>query len=253
MIITNEAMFNKQTLNIFTDASITKNVYMNEEDGMYIHETVGCAGAIVAGILNTVDTKETDLVVVDNALKIVRNSTSNNSEIEAVKLGIHLALRHRQHNPNIKTINLLSDSKLCIYGLREWIFNWVRDSVNDSLIGSTGQQVANQDTILQIIYMILNNDLSINLYHQNGHININKPDDLERAGDTFINSNFLMDEVDIDVIKSISIANNYIDNITRQHLTSVNIDDFHPGPSPISFIYTEFDIDKYARLLNLCK
>lgn len=244
-MITNEMMFNKNTLNVFTDASIIKNLCNITKHGAHEYETVGCAGATVA-VMN--DNKT--LSMIDNSLKIVRNSTSNNSEIEAVKLGIQMILQYRRSSPHITTFNLVSDSKLCIYGLREWIFNWVRDARDNSLIGSTGQEVANQDVILQIIYMIMDNELSVNLYHQNGHININNQNNLMRAKETFIKSNFLNQDVDIELIKNISTANNYIDNLTRDHLTSTIINGGYPKEYMIRHIYVDIDVARYSELIN---
>lgn len=234
-VISHSMVFNNHTLNIFTDASIRR---MN--DG----EVIGCPGALlfkgrIQGELKPDKVKT----------KIIRNSTSNNAEINAVKLGVELALEFRDNDT--RGINLMSDSKLCIYGLREWIFNWVNQSPGDVLIGSTGQEVSNQNEILQIIYMILNNDLNINFYHQNGHININNMNQLQKAKDTFINSNFIQQDVNLDVIRTISSANNIVDELTRNILK----DDSNiliPITDPmIHFTYNKFDVCKYTQLLNL--
>lgn len=235
MIITNEMMFNKDTLNIFTDASIRKM-----PDG----EVIGSAGY---NVINGYDVISSSIC----GQEIIRNTTSNNSEIHAVRLGIQQAIKYKNHG--FRNINLISDSKICIYGLREWIFNWVRDSVNsDYLIGSTRQKVANQDVILDIVYKILYFNLRINLFHQNGHVNTNSEKDLLSAKATFRASNHIDEDVDIELIKNISIANNAIDSFTRNIVKSIIIPERVLETRPlIEYSYVPFDVDKYARLLNL--
>ena len=103
-IITKDTLFNDRTLNIFTDASIVK----------IENETIGCAG-------NNIVANNT---IIDQPRLIYRNSTNNNSEIAAIHMAVVNALNYRHQ---FETINIFSDSKICIYGLREWIFNWIAD------------------------------------------------------------------------------------------------------------------------------
>lgn len=231
-MITNDLMFNDHTLNIFTDASIRKM-----PDG----EVIGCAGA------NIIVGSDAISGVIEQDTRIIRASTSNNSEINAVKLGIEKALKYR--GPQFRTINLISDSKLCIYGLREWIFNWVGVSAGkEYLIGSTNQEVANQDVILNIIYMILDNQLSINFYHQKGHVTYSQSS-MNEAKQLFMSSNFLTHDVDMELIKNISIANNAIDKLTRCIVTNNSFGKIYPT-SIIRYIYSPFDMLQYAKLIN---
>lgn len=232
-MITNNLMFNNETLNIFTDASIIK---------MPNEEVIGCAGA------NVISGPDPINYILEQDTRIIRNSTSNNSEIHAVKLGIEKALKYR-HN-GYKVINLISDSKLCIYGLREWIFNWINASIGkDYLIGSTNQEVANQEVILHIVYMILDNNLNINFYHQSGHVNINDIGSLEEAKKIFIATNFLRHDVELKLIKNISIANNAIDKLTRTVLKNTVFPETYPT-NMMKYVYVPFDINKYMKLIN---
>ena len=233
VIVPKHAMFNYDTVNIFTDASIIK----------YPNETIGCAGAhIVTGYDATSEILEQPRI-------IIRNSTNNNSEINAILLGVRCALRYK----NFKQINLISDSKICIFGLREWIFNWIRDSQgSDVLISSQGTEVANQQVILQIIYTILNNDLRINLFHQNGHVNINNQKQMENAKNTFINSNHIEDDIDMELIKEISIGNDIVDKFTRKELENFSPETPIPNTQElVRFFYDPFDVDKYKHLLKI--
>ena len=81
VILRNENIFNKDTLNIFTDASITTI----RKPGH--NETIGCPGAYVIG-----GDKELDLQT-----QILRNSTNNNSEITAIFMGVLEAQKYRNY------------------------------------------------------------------------------------------------------------------------------------------------------------
>ena len=228
-MIKTEMMFNKDVLNIFTDASIDSE------------KSIGCAGAHVV----------TGYTATDNILEqpriLIENTTNNNSEIRAILLGAQCALKYRKY---FKCINIISDSKICVYGLKQWIFNWVKNTnPGQPLISSQGTEVANQDIIMQVIYTILNNNLCINLYHQSGHVNINNKKSLEEAKSIFISSNGLLHDVEFDLIKNISVANNIVDSFTRSHLSDYNRNLNYPKDL-LKFFYSPFDIERYSKLIN---
>ena len=79
----NNDIFTPDAINIFTDASIKK---------LYSGETIGCAGCIlVFGELIDKNIQED--------YQIIRNTTSNNSEIKAIRLGIQNVLKYKnQYN-----------------------------------------------------------------------------------------------------------------------------------------------------------
>lgn len=190
---------NSNTLNIFTDASI-------KQVGQ---ETVGCAGAFcVAG---------KDRTIINQTNRILRHATNNSSEITAVKLGIDLAIDYRN---DFDTINLFSDSKICIYGLREWIFNWIDNMSNGVLYNSSNTEVANQEMFKKIINLITHYNLNIHLYHVKGHVNINSIKSVLNAIRVFNISNGIIlptqDMIDI------SDMNNYVDIFTGELLESIN-------------------------------
>lgn len=196
-MITYNTIFNTDTLNIFTDASIKK--ITNEY-------TVGCPGAVA---IRTLDNGDTTFIT--EQIYLEHNATNNSSEIKAIALGIDLALKFRT---GFKTINLFSDSKICIYGLREWIFNWIHNIDNNIMYGSSGNPVSNQETFKSIINCIINNNLIINLYHQKGHVNNTDSKSVIHAKDVFMESN-KVSGVDTNLIKCISDYNNYIDIRTK--------------------------------------
>ena len=138
---------------IFTDASVTKY-------GRHEEEYISCSGAVACVWTGNC------YQIIDQSFVINRCSTNNNGEIKAIYYGLLLALKYKN---NFRTINLLSDSKISIYGLREWIEGWVQNSKGDQLLGSTNEPVSSQQEILACIYTIMTNDLHVKLYHQKGH------------------------------------------------------------------------------------
>lgn len=224
--ISENIVFNDYTLNLFTDASIKK----------IQDETIGCSGVIA-----TIGDQ-----FVDKELALIRDTTNGDSEIKAIELGVNMALLYKD---KVKHINLFSDSKTSICGLREWIFNWVTSSTGNILEKSDGQPVKNQSVYINIINTIIDNDLRINFYHQVGHVNLSKPDSLERAKDLFIKYNYIQCDVDIDLIKKISHINILVDNDTRYVVNNSSIARIKPELA-MREMYKPFDIYKYARLIN---
>ena len=228
-IITNDLIFNDRTLNIFTDASIIKTD---------TNETIGCAGNNI--IVNN--------TILEQPTQIIRNSTNNNSEITAIYMAVVNALKYRD---KFDIINIFSDSKICVFGLREWIYNWIKISPGDVLISSQEKPVANQEIILRIIYFILNHNLRINLYHVKGHVNYNSPDQLFTAKEIFMSSNHIKHDIDIELIRNICIANDQVDNFTREQLNNCIFDEVPVKRSFIGVKYTPFDSKRYANLLRV--
>jgi ribonuclease HI len=223
------AVFNDYTLNIFTDASV--KVCANKL-------TCTCSGAI-----STVNDK-----IIKTNIRVLKNSTNNLGEITAILLGVEDAFLYKN---SFKTINLFSDSKINIFGLREWIFSWINASHKGVLYSSTGKEVANQNIILTIINFILENNLNINLYHQNGHVSLNNVNDLIDARNNFNKFNGIRNEVDMNIIKQISFFNNYIDNHTRLILNNSDIIKMPETKLAIKMVYKPFDINNYKSLINI--
>lgn len=224
-IITRNSVFNDNTLNIFSDASI--KVISDDL-------SVGCSGAI----------SYIGDYVIDEKIMLIKDTTNMNAEVKAIELGIDQAILYKD---KVKNINLFSDSKVSIYGLREWVFNWVKCST-DQLCKPTGEPVANQSIYLSIIYKILENNLRINFYHQNGHINLKNQKSINQAKNTFINTNYIDSDIEDDLIKEISLANFIIDRDTRYAVKNSNFKSMKEINNNIA--YHPFNVEKYAELIN---
>lgn len=192
-------IFNPETLNIFTDASITK----------LDKETLGCPGAI---LVRTDENGQNHII--NTHSYIVNHSTNNDSEIKAIRTGILCGLGYRQY---FKRVNLFSDSNICIQGLKDWIFNWIHCINNNVMYSSSGMPVANQEIFMSIVHIIVNSGFEINLFHQKGHVMINSEKSLLKAQNSMIRSNKL-DGMDMDLVIQISIYNDMVDLMTKDHL-----------------------------------
>lgn len=184
----------ERTLNIFCDASIT-----TAKDGTVI----GCPGSIAI---------DKNKGMIDYSFNIIERSTNNNSEITAVLLAVYQAYKFRDLYDEI---NIFSDSKICIFGLREWIFNWVHNMVNGVMYSSSGTPVANQEIIITIYNFIVSNNLKVNFYHQKGHVTGTDKSIME-ARRVFAQSNRL--SMSMEFIETISFHNNWIDAQTKAEL-----------------------------------
>ena len=218
-------IFNSKTLNIFTDASI-RNVN---------NETIGAPGYVA--VLGD--------QIISQDVRILRESTNNQSEIYAIYMAIQFALKYRN---NVQVINVFSDSQFSIYGLREWIFNWMNNIYNDILYNSSGNMVSNQNIILAIIYTIIDYKLVINLYHNRGHFTIDKiPEFIE----LFKKHNFLNDYIDREAAEKIIRYNSIVDHTTRSllHNTKVQYPDKLEIPDYLA--RTDLNMNYYKELLNI--
>lgn len=217
-------IFNEKTLNIFTDASMRtiKN------------EVIGAPG-YVAVIDNN---------IVNQDMRILRESTNSESELYAIYMAIQYALLNRD---KVQVINIFSDSQFAVYGLREWIFSWMNNIRNDRLYNSSKKEVAHQTIFMSIIYTILQYNLQISFYHNRGHFTETKIDEFRKL---FRKHNFLNDDIDLHTARTIMKYNDRIDNATRSLLYSTsNLPNKLEIPDYLA--RNDLDMNHYKKLLNI--
>lgn len=234
-MITQE-LFDSNVLNIFTDGSIYKHNLFNE--------TIGCPGALA------VQYTDNNFIEIDKDMIIRRYSTNNDSEINAILLGIRIAIKNRNY---FDKINLFSDSQICIFGLREWIYNWIKCTQNGIMYSSSGTEVANQEVIKLIINLIVEYNLNINFYHQKGHVTETQQS-LKNALDVFNKSN-KCNIRDYNFIKIISKFNCEVDIFTKDYIQEVLynteiINKTNSKVRPIILDSNMIDINKYKKIIN---
>lgn len=142
-------------LNIFTDASIKR--IRNE------NSFIGCPGII----------SYLGYQSLCKRLEMINFSTNNESEIRAIQMAVEYIYECIPMLPFIKRINIFSDSKISVYGLRDWYKTWFTKAKNGELYGSNGK-VKNQKYFIFIIKAIEQLGVPINIYHLRGHM-ANKP------------------------------------------------------------------------------
>lgn len=225
-------------INIFCDASIDLNRH------------IACGGCYIASQNNDGTISE-----LDHHLVLQENATNNSSEILAIWSGVVKAINLRNVYPNA-VFRLFSDSKISLYGLRDWLKNWVT-RINDEgiLISSSGQPVMNQQRFVDIFNLIVENDLNIELYHQRGHVKDGRVS-LDRARIQFIRANKVPPEglgLDIDYL---SCCNDKIDNLTRNAVRLyIATGTMLPGTDierviPMTYMIRKNMIHKYIRCIN---
>lgn len=216
-------IFNDKTLNIFTDASIR----------VVKDETIGASGYI-AVIGND---------AIHQDIRVLRESTNNQSEIYAVYMAIQYALLNRD---KVKVINIFSDSQFAIFGLREWVFSWMNNIRGDRLYNSSNKPVSNQNIFMAILYTIINYNLEINLYHNMGHY---KDEKVVEFIQLFKKHNQINDYLEKEIGYKIIYFNNKIDMLTRNVLWTTEF----PNKLEILDYYarTDLDMNQYRNLLNI--
>lgn len=217
-------LFGPDVLNIFCDASIMK----------LQNETIGCPGSIAIG-------PSTDIV--DGSIQLLRQSSNNNAEITAILLALYQALVFRDIYP---VINIFSDSKISVYGLREWMFNWAKSVRDGVLYSSSGEPVANQQIFLHIVRLVVTTNLNVNLYHQKGHVSNSN---LTPAKQLFFVSNglYITDEEAVYISK----YNNMIDILTKKELQKIDINNLFTGlSSPLLYSLDKSSLPDFKALIR---
>lgn len=201
--------YNKYTLNIFSDASILGKG----------KTCTGCYGVVCVF----------EDTLVDSCYHIVSHTTNNDSELKGIRTALSFANKYKDQ---FKYINIFSDSKISIDGLRYYIYNWKYNSKNGLLYTSTGKPAANQSLFIECNQLL--NLLGeypycvIKLFHQNGHVG-NTYNELKRSANTFASSNNIY-QVDLNLMRYISTYNNIVDITSRKILRSKGICEDYVDP-----------------------
>lgn len=211
------------TLSVFCDASID------------IKNKIACGGAVSSYPVFGANGSN---VLVDNSrMTIQRCATNNSGEILAILEGINLASIMMQYI-KFNRINIYSDSKISLYGLREWCFRWAPTQDENGFIYGSNGKVSNQQKFIEIIDTIINLKLPVRFYHQKGHV---KKTQYAMANRFFYDANKEFAQVvnPLYDIETISAYNNWIDKATREQcLFNVNAKTFSYDKSDPEYNYS---------------
>jgi ribonuclease HI len=206
-----EMFNNSDTLNLFSDASMRNYSKSN-------NLLAGCYGSVaVAGDR-----------IIDEDIRCTSITTVPAAELRGLRLSLGLALTYRSL---FKVINIFSDSQLVIFGLRDYIYKWRwNENKQQYYTASSNTPVKNQELYIECFKMLqeLSKTNIVNLFHQPGHIDSSFRD-IKKAANMFKEYNGVSGLVSYDLIRYISIYNNYIDNKTRSHIRITNVfdNDYH--------------------------
>lgn len=215
-IIPKEFFINPNTVNIFCDASIT------QKDNVWI----GAPGA----------QSYIGDQYFSSYIKCVYDFTVNESELEAIIMGIKMAYNIAMVNIGKQlSFNIISDSMISIKGLTEWIFSWVNSIDKNGIWHNySGEIVSNQYLFMTIIDFVIKSNIPIHFYHIKGHhddcitstgINMNKISKLNDFKTSFNKVNKLIEQYTIDneTARFFILSNIRVDNDTRRELSNPNM------------------------------
>ena len=204
-IIPYEYFVNENTFNIFTDASIIhRKIQIDDLMQTYYFGSPGADIYLGDRIISSYNT-------------ILPVCTNNQSEITAIEYGVNRGCK-LSYLYNISNINIFSDSKICIYGLREWIFNWMNTLKDGVLYNTSGDKVANQSIFISIIQSIVYYNKPIRFYHIRGHFNASNFKERKKFNESFMKENHINDYLDERLIDFFISANDSVDTATRNAL-----------------------------------
>lgn len=184
---------------------------------------------------------------------IQHNATNNSAEILAIWAGIVEIIKLRKDYPNA-IYRLFADSKISLYGLRDWMKNWIRRCDNGVLVSTSGTPVANQQYFIDIYNMIIDFGIKVELYHQRGHAGESVSVATSRSH--FIKANKVPPEALGLTIEEINRCNHIIDNSTRDSLKDyilngiIRPDTELEGVRPLVFYPRVNMLDTYIQNIN---
>lgn len=223
---------NPTILNIFTDASLYKGS----------NTTIACAGAIAVTAYND---------IVDSSYLLLGDSTNNQGEISAIKLGVGLAARVPRDQ--YQNINIISDSIISVRGLAEWLIVWYKNRKDNTLMSSSGRPVANQEVFIEIVNEIISLGINhLSIYHTLGHMRYTHQGDLQQVIRNFnvVNNH----DISMEDARYLAYFNDVIDIETGERLETARNNAkqilFRTHKGLIPEFPTENDISRYFSIIG---
>ena len=124
-----------------------------------------------------------------------------------------------------RTINIFSDSQIAVFGLRDYIYNWKYNPEEERYyLGNRKSEVKNQELLIECFYLLneLRKTNIVNIFHQCGHVD-NGFDNIKNAAEVFKRSNGVNGVVSYELVRYISVYNNYVDNKSRSFIRTLNV------------------------------
>ena len=221
-----------KSINVFTDASLTTVNGVN----------VSCSGYAI--VYNS--------QITGANFRILYDCSHNFGEIYALFMGIEAAIQAASDNRY--RINIISDSQISVFGLRDGIFAWYKRLNKESImISSSKKPITNQFIYKRIVKSIVASGFPINIYHQLGHMS-NTEKGLKKVIEKFEKVN--IETIDEDVASKIIYYNNFVDKFTRANLFSItgnsvfDINKYEKEVEDNNEVLTDEEMSAYGRLIN---
>ena len=195
-----DIFYQENVLNIFSDASLRPRG--NTTDVCY-----GCIAVV----------KDT---IIDSMCRINSNCTSNYGEAKGISSAIYMAVKYKDAYP---IINIFCDSLYTVETLNSYYKSWTVD-INGNVY-SKNELVPNQSPFIESIKTILEYGVTVNIFHQKGHVELKSFNSIKNATDVFARTNKIKRKVDYAFIRYISGYNNLIDAYTRSTILRYDIVD----------------------------
>lgn len=228
-------LFYKNAVNVFTDASSTSR-------GKEMITCAGFATTINGSLINT-------------GCHVMK-STVMYAELVAIHMGLEELMRYRETD---LFLNIFSDSKVNIYGLREWApYAWFKNRKDFQLITKQRKAAANQELLLDTMRVIVQGNVHVSLIHIMGHTKPNKTTDMIKFAKTFNQSNgnrVPLNSIPMEYLREMAEWNNFIDVHTRNYLykainNGMEIEEPMKKQWPAIWFPREQDILRYRQLIT---
>jgi len=191
-----ELFYRDDVLNIFCDASLRQG------------KTTDIAYGAIAVVKDR---------IIDSECRINSDSTSNYGEAKGMLTAVSLAAKYQYTFP---IINIFCDSLYCVSTMNDYYRNWRIGQ--DGYVYSGKSLVPNQSPFIGAIQIIQENNLSVNIFHQKGHVELKSFDSVKHAISVFSRTNNIHRRIDYGFMRYISGYNNIIDNYTRNPLARLD-------------------------------
>ena len=142
------------------------------------------------------------------------NPNTDNSYGELYAIYLILKKIYKLANQTDSHINLIlySDSAYVVQSINDWIPHWKCKNWRNS----TGKEVAHKHLFEQIDSLLSSECLDVIIYHISGHINMNKPKDIEKALKRFKRFNGF--EISVDELEFHVTCNDICDRYAKEKL-----------------------------------
>lgn len=133
-------------------------------------------GSAVTGQRSAFDSASSYVIIKDfeeiqHETTVLRDHTNNYAEMHAIYKGTKYCLENIKNLAEYDRIMIITDSELCQKSLTTWMKGWLKKADNETLYGSSGSEVKNQELIKSTYINILSLMLQVDVFvcHINSH------------------------------------------------------------------------------------